>query len=53
MARLGLTQPRITQVVALSLLSPAIQEQLLLGGSGLGIRAEGRAESEWEASGRT
>jgi alkylated DNA nucleotide flippase Atl1 len=46
---LGLTQPRVTQVMGLLMLSPAVQERVLLGGAGMGIREAARAarEAEW------
>ncbi len=45
---LGLTQPRVTQIMVLLSLSPALKEQALVG-AGLGIRAAMRAarEAEW------
>ena len=48
---LGLTESRITQVTALLGLSPALQERILVGEGGLGIRAAIRAarEVEWGA----
>ena len=47
---LGLTESRITQVTALLGLSPAVQERVLLGEGGLGIREAIRAArlAEWE-----
>jgi hypothetical protein len=46
---LGLTESRITQVTALLGLSPAVQEAVLLGQGGLGIREAIRAarEGDW------
>jgi alkylated DNA nucleotide flippase Atl1 len=46
---LGLTQPRVTQVMGLLLLSPAIQERVLMGEAGFGSRDLARAarEAEW------
>lgn len=46
---LGLSQPRITQVMSLLWLSPSIQERILLPGAGLGIRVGMRcaAKVEW------
>lgn len=43
-------QPVPTQVMRLLLLSPSIQERVLVGNTGLGIRAAMRAarETEWE-----
>ncbi len=47
---LGLTESRITQVTALLGLSSSLQERILLGEAGLGIRAALRAarQPEWE-----
>lgn len=47
---LGLTESRITQVTALLGLPPAVQEEVLLGEGGVGIREAIRAarEVEWE-----
>lgn len=47
---LGLTESRITQVTALLGLSPAVQERVLLGEGGVGIREAVRASREvhWE-----
>jgi alkylated DNA nucleotide flippase Atl1 len=50
---LGLTQPRVTQVMALLFLAPTLQGQALVG-SGLGIRKAMRVgrEAEWAAQER-
>jgi hypothetical protein len=48
---LGITQPRVSQVTGLLLLPPAVQERVLLGEAGVGIRGlvrDGR-EPEWRA----
>lgn len=47
---LGLTESRITQVTALLGLSPALQEAVLLGEGGIGIREaiRGGRKAEWE-----
>lgn len=47
---LGLTESRITQVTALLGLAPAVQERVLLGEGGVGIREAIRAAREvvWE-----
>ena len=47
---LGLTESRITQITAMLGLSPAVQEAVLLGEGGVGIReALGTSrEAEWE-----
>ena len=47
---LGLTESRITQVTALLGLSPELQELILIGEGGIGIREAIRAgrEVEWE-----
>ena len=52
---LGLTQPRLSQIMGMLLLSPAIQERVLLGGPGVGARDLQRAarEAEWESQVRT
>lgn len=46
---LGLTESRTTQVTALPGLSPAVQERVLLGEGGVGIREAIRAarEAKW------
>ena len=46
---LGVTRPRISQIMGLLALSPELQEQILLGPRGIGIRAAARAarQSEW------
>ncbi len=48
---LGLTQPRVTQIMGLLLLSPAVQERALLADAGFGIRAAMRAarDVDWKA----
>jgi hypothetical protein len=47
---LGLTQSRITQITALLGLSPTMQERILVGEGGIGIRAALATahEAEWE-----
>jgi len=47
---LGLTESRITQVTSLLGLSPAVQEEVLLGECGVGIREAIRAarDAAWE-----
>jgi len=49
--RLGLTQPRVTQIMGLLLLPPDVQERVLLGVAGVRVRAAVRAarEAEWAA----
>ena len=48
--RLGLTQPRVTQIMGLLSLSPVMQERVLLREEVVGIRAATRAsrETEWD-----
>ena len=48
---LGLTQPRVSQIMSLLFLSPAIQEWVLLGGATAGSGALQRVvrKPEWEA----
>lgn len=43
---LGLSQPRVTQVMSLLWLAPGLQEQILLDGPALGIRAATRAAKQ-------
>jgi predicted XRE-type DNA-binding protein len=47
---LGITQPRVSQVMALMLLPPALQERVLLGDLGVGIRGLAREarKARWE-----
>ena len=51
---LGLSASRIEQIAALLGLSPALQERVLLGEGGLGIRAAIRAarEVDWDRQGQ-
>jgi len=46
---LGLTQPRVSQVMGLLLLPPAVQERVLRGDAGVGIRelVSTAREPEW------
>jgi len=50
---LGLTESRVTQITALLGLSPAVQEGILLGEGGVGIRVAIRAAREVEWGGRS
>lgn len=47
--RLGITQPRVSQIAALALLPPVVQERVLTGQAGIRIRAAMKAarEAEW------
>jgi hypothetical protein len=49
---LGITQPRVSQVAGLLLLPPVVQEWVLRGDAGVGIRGLVRAarEAEWAAA---
>jgi hypothetical protein len=51
---LGISQPRVSQIMGLLLLPPSLQERVLVGGVRLGIRAALLAarEAEWRERGK-
>lgn len=51
---LGISQPRVSQIIGLLLLPPSLQERVLVGGVRLGIRAALLAarEAEWKQRGK-